>query len=283
MEIAVTGGSGRLAGVLIKQLLQAGHSVRSLDRAEPFDPLVPTLQPTGASQITQVRIDLNDLAALTEAIRGCEAVAHLAAFTGPWGQPPGVVYTNNTHATYNVLYAASELGIRYVSIASSVNAIGGLGSQHGNFAYFPVDEDHPTFCEDDYSLSKWVGEQIANSYARRNPHMTISSLRFHALPDEPPHLQTELETSDAPAARNAWSFTLISEAARACVLALQAGYFGHEIFCIASLRSTSAIPSLTLAKHAYPKVQIRGDLSGHKSFFDCSKAERLLGWRHSPD
>ncbi len=283
MEIAITGGSGRLAGVLIKQLLQAGHSVRSLDRVEPLDPLVHTCHPTGASRITQVRIDLNDLAALTEAIRGCEAVAHLAAFTGPWGQPPGVVYTNNTHATYNVLYAASELRIRHVSIASSVNAIGGLGSQHGNFSYFPVDEDHPTFCEDDYSLSKWVGEQIANSYARRNPNMTISSLRFHALPDEPPPLQTELDSSDAPAARNAWSFTLISEAARACVLALQAGYFGHEIFCIASLRSTSAIPSLTLAKYAYPTVQIRGDLSGNKSFFDCSKAERMLGWRHSPD
>lgn len=283
MEIAVTGGSGRLGTVLIKQLLLSGYTVRSLDRAEPTHPPSPPLHPTGAKHLSQVHIDLNDLAALTEAIRGCEAVAHLAAFTGPWGQPPGVVYANNTLTTYNILYAASELGLRYVSIASSVNAIGGLGSHHGNFAYFPIDENHPTFCEDDYSLSKWVGEQIADSYARRYPSMTISSLRFHALPDEPPPLQTNLDTSEAPAARNAWSFTIISEAARACMLALKATYFGHEVFCIAAQRSTSAIPSLTLAKHAYPNVPIRGDLTGHKSFFDCSKAERLLGWRHSAD
>lgn len=281
MEIAVTGGNGRLGGVLIKQLLTAGYSVRSLDRAAPTKPPAPELQRTGANELRQVHVDLNNLEALTEAVRGCGAIAHLAAFTGPWGQPPGLVYANNTLTTYNVLYAASDLGLRYVSIASSVNAIGGLGSQHGTFAYFPVDEDHPTFCEDDYSLSKWVGEQIATSYARRYPYMTISSLRFHALPDEPPPLQKELETSDAPAARNAWSFTLINEAARACVLALQASYFGHEVFCISSPRSTSAIPSLTLAKHAYPNVPIRGDLSGHKSFFDCSKADRLLQWRHS--
>lgn len=283
MEIAVTGGSGRLAGVLIKQLFQEGYSVRCLDWAIPSDPAEPANLSIGTGQMTQVHIDLNDLDALTQAIRGCNAVAHLAAFTSPWGQPPGVVYANNTIATYNVLHAASDLGIRYVSIASSVNAIGGLGSQQGHFAYFPVDEEHPTFSEDDYSLSKWVGEQIANSYARRFPRMTISSLRYHALPDVPPSLQTILETSDAPAARNAWSFTLISEAARACVLAMQAAYFGHEIFCICSQRSTSAIPSLTLAKHAFPDVPIRGDLSGHKSFFDCSKAERLLGWRHSAD
>jgi len=27
-------------------------------------------------------------------------------------------------------------------------------------------------------------------------------------------------------------------------------------------------------------VPVRGDLSSHRSFFDCRKAERLLGWRH---
>jgi hypothetical protein len=27
-------------------------------------------------------------------------------------------------------------------------------------------------------------------------------------------------------------------------------------------------------------VPIRGDLSGHRSFYDCNKAERLLGWTH---
>jgi len=70
-------------------------------------------------------VDLNDLHALTEALRGCEPVIHLAAFTGPYGQPPGVVYANNTMSSYNVLYAASSLGIKRVCLASSINALGG--------------------------------------------------------------------------------------------------------------------------------------------------------------
>jgi UDP-glucose 4-epimerase len=40
------------------------------------------------------------------------------------------------------------------------------------------------------------------------------------------------------------------------------------------------VPSLELKQKHYPDVPVRGDLSGHKSFFDSSKAERLLGWKH---
>jgi nucleoside-diphosphate-sugar epimerase len=134
---------------------------------------------------------------------------------------------------------------------------------------------------DDYSLSKWIMEQQADSFGRRSPNMTISSLRLHALPDDRPELQEILETSDAPGARGLWGWTLISEAARACVLAVtQASFSGHEVFFIVAPETYSTIPSLEMARHAYPNLPIRGDLSGHKSFFDCSKAARLLGWIH---
>jgi UDP-glucose 4-epimerase len=137
--------------------------------------------------------DLNSLAA---SLQGFDAIIHLAAYPGPQGQAPGVVYLNNTTGSYNVLSAASSLGIRQVCMASSINALGGIGSQTGRFDYFPVDEKHPTYNADDYSLSKWVTEQQADSFARRFPEMTISSLRFHALPDEPPELQHTLEPAD---------------------------------------------------------------------------------------
>ena len=35
-----------------------------------------------------------------------------------------------------------------------------------------------------------------------------------------------------------------------------------------------------LAAEHLPHVPITGDLSGHKSFFDSGKAERMLGWKH---
>lgn len=274
MDIAVTGGSGRLGRVLIRRLVKAGHQVRSLDWKAPegFAEF--------GTQVVPTVIDLNDLPAVVEALRGCDAVAHLAAYTGPNGPPPGVVYSSNTRSSYNILYAASSLGIQKVSLASSVNALGPIGSRTGEFEYLPVDEKHPTFNQDDYSLSKWVMELQADSFARRFPQMTISSLRIHAIPDEPPERAGEYVNAEHPSARNLWGWTLIDDAARAFELALQATYQGHEIFFIIANSTTSTIPSLDLARFAYPNVPIRGDLSGHRSFFDCSKAARLLGWTH---
>jgi nucleoside-diphosphate-sugar epimerase len=275
MEIAVTGGNGRLGKVLIPQLIEQGHTVRSLDWNVPKEPA------GSAPSVKFILIDLTHLDAVIEAFRGCDAVIHLAAYTGPDGPPPGVVYINNTQASYNVLYAASSLGIKRVCLASSVNALGGIGARRGRYEYLPIDEKHPTFNQDDYSLSKWVMEIQGDSFARRVPDMTIGSLRLHALPDEPPEtLQTTYDTAENPGARGLWGWTLISEAARACVLAISASFTGHEIFYIIAGHTYSAIPSLELARFAYPDVPIRGDLSGHKSFYDCSKAARLLGFIH---
>ena len=258
--------------------------MRSLDRAASHEGALATTPSLPAGTEDAVRFldaDLNDLEALTEAIRGCDAVIHLAAFPGPTGQPPGVVYANNTLTNYNVLYAATSLGIEKVCLASSINALGGIISRRGRFDYFPVDEQHPTYSEDDYSLSKWVGEVQADSFARRFPSMTISSLRFHALVDN--YLKEHSHTKDSAeegVARGLWGWTLISEGARACELAILADFKGHEVFFIVAPITHSAIPTLELAAHAYPEVPIRGDLSGHASFYDSSKAGRLLGWHH---
>jgi UDP-glucose 4-epimerase len=275
MNIAVTGGSGRLGRVVIETLLTQGHTLLNIDRTPPPEDLF------AGRALRFAKADLTDLAALKSLLRESEAVIHLAAYPGPGDHLPGEVYLNNTTASYNLLQAAASLGIRRICLASSVNALGGIASRAGRFDYFPVDEAHPTYNEDDYSLSKWVMEQQASSFARRFPQAAICSLRLHALPDTPPERQALLESAEAPAARGLWGFTLISEAARAFDLALQAGFSGHEVFFITARSTTSAIPSLELAHHAYPDVPIRGNLSGHASFFNCSKAARLLGWVHA--
>ena len=274
MEIAITGGSGRLGRALLQRLAAQGeHRLRSLDWVEtPPDKRLPGVQYT--------KINLAYLDLLLEPLWGCQAIAHLAAYTGPFGQPPGEVYTNNTQASYNVLWAAATLGISKVCLASSVNALGGAGSRIGRYDYFPVDEAHPTYNEDDYGLSKWVMEQQADSFARRYPWMTISSLRLHALPDDPPVLENTPNSAEEGVARTLWGWTLMSEAARACELALQAAFTGHEVFYITAPITCSRIPSRELAQHAYPQVPLRGELAGSQSFFDCRKAARLLGWVH---
>lgn len=63
-------------------------------------------------------------------------------------------------------------------------------------------------------------------------------------------------------------------------MSLAADFTGHEVFYIAAPDTTNDVPSLELAERYYPGVPIRGDLGANKSFFDSSKAGRLLGWRH---
>jgi UDP-glucose 4-epimerase len=59
-----------------------------------------------------------------------------------------------------------------------------------------------------------------------------------------------------------------------------ADYKGHETFFIIAPVTYSTIPSRELAAHAFPGVTIRGEFAGDAGFFDCSKAERLIGWVH---
>jgi len=273
MEVAVTGGSGRLGGWVIDRLLREGDKVRSLDVVPPQRALpqgVPFLQ-----------VNLTDLQSVKEAIQGCEGVIHLGGFPGVNGRPAGMLYANNTVGSYNVLLAATMVGIKRVSLASSINALSGLDIEHCDYRYLPVDEKHPSFNQDEYGLSKVVMEQQGDSFARRYPDMTISSLRLHALLETPIEPQHTLDEACSPSARGLWGWMYIWEAARAHVLALKAGYTGHEVFFTTAQTSGSSIPSIELARHAYPEAEIRGDLSGHQSLYNCYKAARLLGWVHN--
>jgi nucleoside-diphosphate-sugar epimerase len=47
----------------------------------------------------------------------------------------------------------------------------------------------------------------------------------------------------------------------------------------AAPRTVSVLPSLELARQHYPDAAIRGELLGQSGFFNCAKAERVLGWR----
>src|SRR5205085_1068839 len=94
MNIAVTGGSGRLGRVLIDQLLSHGHTVRSLDRVTPPESQAAMLALPSPSPLSFTDVDMNVLDNVIEAVRGVEAVIHLAAFPGPFGHPPGLVYAN---------------------------------------------------------------------------------------------------------------------------------------------------------------------------------------------
>lgn len=273
MKIAVTGGSGRIGRALIDMALAQGHSAVSIDRAPPS-------AEHARPEVAFISADITSYSEFERALRGCDALVHLAAIPSPARHPDHEVHNNNVVGSYNALRAAAEVGIARVCQASSINAVGAAYSRWPRYDYFPLDEQHPTYNEDPYSLSKWICEQQADSFARRYEQMTIASLRFHGVAPSFAAMQQWSGHFGQMLVKHLWGYTLMEAAARACLLALTADYRGHEAFYIVAPSTMVSTPSAELAREFFPDVPVRGDLSGTRGFFDCAKAGRLLGWQH---
>lgn len=275
MKIAITGGCGRLGRAVIDLALSHHHQVVNIDQ-------VPLSERPSQPAVEQCQLDLTDFDAFEQSLTGCKALIHLAAIPSPRRDPAHIVHNNNVQTSYNALIAAANLGISAVCLASSINATGGVFSRRPRFDYFPLDEKHPTYNEDPYSLSKWIGEQQADSVARRYEWMKIASLRLHGLGPGRPSLGDLEDPRNEWTAKHLWGYTSLESAARACLLSLTTSFTGHEVLYIVAPETMMTTPSLELARHFYPDVPIIGDLSGNKSFFNTQKAETILNWHHDP-
>ncbi|AKO99719.1 MAG: NAD(P)-dependent oxidoreductase [Marinovum algicola] len=269
MKIAVTGGQGGFGRVVVREARAAGHAVISIDRtaavAEPVD------------GVEYRAADAADYAQVTAALTGADAVIHLAAFPAAGLAPDDVTHNNNVTASYNVLLASAELGLRRICNASSVNAIGHSYSRAPEYDYFPIDEDHPTRAEDPYSLSKWLGEMQADAIVRRYDGMKIASLRLHWIVEDVARAAQAWQQEPDPG-KHLWAWTPAVPAARAALRSLEADFDGHQRMFLVSHATTEATPSRDLARRHFPGVRLKAGFDGTASFFDSSRARRLLGW-----
>ena len=280
MRIAITGGNGHIGRCVVDLALAQGHQVVSIDRT-PSQSQDSGKANVGKANVEYVEADLTSYSALERSISGCDAIIHLAAIPSPRGSPDHEVHNNNVVGSYNALSAAARLGIRRVCQASSANATGGAYSQWPRYDYFPLDELHATYNEDAYSLSKWICEQQADSFARRDTSMTIASLRFHwVVPDRATAARRRGDMGDI-VVKHLWGYTTLDAAARACLLSVTALFEGHETFYVVAPDTMMDEASQNLRDRFFPAVPLMHELDGNQSFFSSAKAERLLGWSHS--
>jgi nucleoside-diphosphate-sugar epimerase len=268
--IAVTGGQGVLGRAVTAMALTLGHRIVSIDRDATF-PASP------APGVRHAVADLTSYESLAGTVDGAEAMVHLAAYVNPHAGPDHMVHNNNVVASYNALSVAAAAGISRVCLASSVNAIGGAYSRAPRYDYFPVDEMHPSYAEDPYSLSKWIAEQQGQAFARRESGMSVAALRLHALRERSVMNELLLRSAAGSSRRDLWGYTPLGVAAHACLAAITVPFDGYETFYVVAADTASDEPSMTLRNRHYPDVPVVGDLSGHRSFFDSSKAARILG------
>jgi nucleoside-diphosphate-sugar epimerase len=269
MNVAVTGAGGLLGRAVTELALTRGHEVIALDRA-PAPGALP-------ARMRWHRADLADYDALRDALAGAAALVHLAAYVAPQVAPEPQVHNNNVVASYNALAAAQAVGITRVCLASSVNAIGGFYSAQPRYDYFPVDERHPCYAEDGYSISKWAAEQQAGAFARRVPGFSVACLRLHALRSRQEMAQRQQQRPDS-GSKDLWGYSPVRPAAQACLAAVETDLGGCEVFYVVAPETYSSQPSLGLREQYFPGVEVRGDLSGHRSFYDSAKAQQAQQW-----
>lgn len=164
-QVAVTGGAGRL-GRHVVAALEPHCDVTVLDLEAP------------SSDVGFIRTDVLDPAGLGAALRGMDAVIHLAGLDLDTQASSDVYLRTNVVGTWNVLEAALEAGVGRAVLCSSVTATG-LSESRPDFApqYLPVDEDHPNAPDHPYSVSKQLVETIASGFRRRGP-MEVLCLRL---------------------------------------------------------------------------------------------------------
>jgi nucleoside-diphosphate-sugar epimerase len=266
--IAVTGAAGRLGRHVVERALLAGHRVVAIDL-----PDAATGDPVAGVEWRAA--DITDLDQVRAALAGAQGVVHLGALTHP-SYPEPDVFRTNVDGTHHVLVAAEEQGVGAVCLASSVNAIGGVFSSAARFDHLPVTEQHPTYCEDAYSLSKWILEQESAAFARRRPEVAFTALRLSALRDDHAHAQATM--TELPGVSQLWGWTSFDSAAAACLLALHRRTPGHAVCHIVAARTTSVTPTAALVERWYPDVPVTGPLTGHDGLFATDAARDVLGW-----
>ena len=208
-------------------------------------------------------------------MRGAEAVVHFAAIPRPTYDVPEVVFRTNVMSAFNVLEAASALGINRVVYASSVSVLG-FPFFEQPFApdYVPIDEAHPLLPQDAYALSKRIGEELADGFARRG-RLSVVSLRFPWI--HTPRTFAEqvrpLWADPAAGASNLWSYIDTRDVAEAVRLALTAEIGGHVACFVAAADSFMPIPSRVLVADHYPTTIIHDELTDHVSLLSSAKAE----------
>lgn len=162
-QVFVTGGTGFVGANLIRLLLQAGYQVKALVR--PTSPLT-NLQ---GLDLEVVKGDLHS-PDLSDQMRGCQSLFHVAAHYSLWQKERQSLYYHNVLGTRQVLAAARQAGIERTVYTSSVAAIG-VGK--GGVA---VNETHQSPVEKligHYKQSKFWAEQEAVQAAQAGQDIVI--------------------------------------------------------------------------------------------------------------
>ena len=289
MRILVTGGAGFIGSHIVDQCVALGHEVAIVDNLwEEGGGKKENLN----SKATFYRADITDEATLQKIFDEVrpEIVSHQAAqhSVAISTKNPQLDARVNVLGLLNVLTNCTRIGTRKIIFASS-------GATYGTPARLPIDEEVPQRPESPYGITKMVTEHYLRYWQEAN-ELTYTALRYGNVygPRQDPNGEAGVIAIFAKrflnhdSVRIDWDgeqqkdYVFVEDVARANVLAIDHG--DNDIFCIGTGRGASVNELYhTLEKiTGYTPEIVRapkrpGDI--YLAYFDCSKAERVLGWK----
>ncbi len=178
MKILVTGGTGRVGANLVTRLLDKGHDVRSFvypgdaSRANKLDTFTNVETVTG---------DLRNLEDVRSAVKGVDAIVHLAAaFGGPFDNRQYLDI--NAMGTLNLLESVrAECPNLHRFVYACTEAIYWRLEDYGRYFEEPITEDMVArYHQMPYFLTKWIGEELAMAYYYQYD-LPATSFRFATI------------------------------------------------------------------------------------------------------
>ena len=149
MRVLITGATGFLGGHLIEEMAKGPHVPVCAHRKGSDTRRIDDLG------LDKVVFDLTDRASMLQALKGVDAVVHLAAYYTFTGRKE--MYEKvNVKGTGDLLDACRETGVKRFIYCSSTEAMGPIASP-------PGDEDSPLNPQYEYGRSKARAEELVKT------------------------------------------------------------------------------------------------------------------------
>lgn len=294
-KILVTGADGFIGSHVCEHLIQQGYAVKAFVFYNSFNSWgwLDTLAPAVLSQIEIFQGDIRDPNGVRNAIKGCDAVLHLAALIAiPFSyHSPDSYIDTNIKGTLNILQAARDFDLEKV-IHTSTSEV------YGTAKYVPIDELHPVCGQSPYSATKIAADQLAYSFFA-SFQLPVSIVRpFNTYGPRQsaraiiPTIITQIAAGNRQIKLGALTptrdFSFVSDTAKGFIAALEASDIAGETFNLGSQFEISMEDTAkTIAEIMSAEIEIitdqqrlrPADSEVERLFASHQKARKHLNWQ----
>ncbi|AXR69301.1 NAD-dependent 4,6-dehydratase LegB [Leptospira mayottensis] len=160
-KILVTGADGFIGSHLTETLVRQGYKVKAFVLYNSFNSWgwLDSCNSDVRGKFEVFAGDIRDSNGVRTAMKGCDAILHLAALIAiPYSyHSPDTYVDTNVKGTLNIVQAAKDLNVSKV-IHTSTSEV------YGTARFVPITEEHPLQGQSPYSASKIGADQIAMSF-----------------------------------------------------------------------------------------------------------------------